>query len=90
MSISKHINGLASTIEFKCNREKRDKCLNNHHFPLRLPQKTKHHSGDTRYAALKWYSINLKWVFVMQLIERGGETINKALGNSQSTSAEIQ
>ena len=25
MSISEHINGLASTIEFRCNREKQDK-----------------------------------------------------------------
>ena len=48
MSISKHSNGLASTIEFKCNKKKQEKCLINHHFPLHLPQQTKHHSSDPR------------------------------------------
>ena len=43
-------------------KRKQDKCLSNHHFPLRLPQKTKHHSGETQYAALIWYSINFQWV----------------------------
>ena len=52
MSISNHINGLASTIEFKCNKKKQDKRLSNHHFPLHLPQQTKHHSCDPCYAAL--------------------------------------
>ena len=37
MSISEHSNGVASIIEFKCNRGKQDKRLNNHHFPLHLP-----------------------------------------------------
>ena len=60
MSISEHSNGLASTIDFKCNRKKQDKCLSHHHFPLHLPQKTKHHYSDPRYAALKWYSINFQ------------------------------
>ena len=46
MSISEHINGLASTIEFKCNKEKPEKRLSNHHFPLHLPQQTKHHSCE--------------------------------------------
>ena len=73
MSISEHINGLASTIEFKCNREKQHKHLSNHHLHLRLPQQTKHHSGESRYAALKWYSIKFQWVFGMQLIGEGGE-----------------
>ena len=54
MSISEHSNGLASTIDFKCNRGKQDKRLSNHHFPLHLPEKTKHHSSETRYTALKW------------------------------------
>ena len=54
MSISEHKNGLASTIYFKCNRKKQDKRLSNHHFPLHLPEKTKYHSSDTRYAELKW------------------------------------
>ena len=52
MSISKHSNGIASTIEFKCNRKKQDNCLSNHHFSLHIPQKTKHHYSDPRYAAL--------------------------------------
>ena len=37
MSISEHSNGLASTIEFKCNKKKQDKRLSTHHFPLHLP-----------------------------------------------------
>ena len=72
VSISEHRNVLSSTIDFNCNRKKQDKRLNNHHFPLHLPQKTKHHSSDPRYAALKWYSINFQWVFGMQLLGRGG------------------
>ena len=72
MSISEHINGLASTIEFKCNKKKQDKRLSNHHFPLRLPQQTRHHYGEPRYNALIWYSINFQWVFGMQLIGCGG------------------
>ena len=76
MSISEHSNGLASTIDFKCNRKKQDKRLSNHHFTLHLPQQTKHNSGDTRYAALKWYSINFQWVFWMQLIGGGGGSTN--------------
>ena len=71
-SISEHINGIASTIEFKCNRGKQYKLLSNHHFTLRLPQQTKHHSGDSRYAELKLYSITFQWVFGMQLIGGGG------------------
>ena len=50
MSISKHSNGLASTIEFKCNKKKKDKRLSNHNFILHLPQQTKHHSCEPRYA----------------------------------------
>ena len=46
MSISEHINGLASTIDFKCNRKKQYKRLSNHHFHFHLPQKTKHHSCE--------------------------------------------
>ena len=71
MSISEHSNGVASTIDIECNREKQDKRLNNHHFPLHLPQQTKHHSGETHYAALKWYSIKFQWIFGMQLIGGG-------------------
>ena len=41
-------------------------------FFLHLPHQTKHHSGDPRYTALKWYIINFQWVFGMQLI-RGEE-----------------
>ena len=77
ISISEHSNGLASTIEFKCNKKKQDKRLNNHHFSLHLPQKTRHHSSDPRYAALKWYSINFQWVFGMQLIGGGGRESTK-------------
>ena len=72
MSISDHSNGLDSTIEFKCNKKKQDKNQSNHHFPLHLPQQTKHHSSEPRYAALIWYSINFQWVFGMQLIGGGG------------------
>ena len=54
MYISEHSNGLASTIDFKCNRKKQDKCLSNRHFPLHLPQKTKHYSSDPCYASIKW------------------------------------
>ena len=79
MSIYEHSNGLASTIEFRCNRKKQDKRLRNHHFPLHLPHQTKHHSGETRYAALKWYSIKFQWVFVMQIIGWGGGS-KKPLG----------
>ena len=68
MYISEHINGLASTIDFKCNKKKEYKRLSNHHFSLRILQKTKHHSIDHRDAALKWYSIKFQWVFGMQLI----------------------
>ena len=62
MSISEHSNGLASTIKCKCDKEKQDKRLSNHH----LPQLTKHNSGETQYAALICYSINFQWVFGMQ------------------------
>ena len=72
MSMSKHRNGLASTIDLNCNRKKRDKHLSNHRFPLHLHQQTKHHSGETHFAALKWYSINFQWVFGMQIIGGGG------------------
>ena len=54
MSISEHSNDLASTIEFKCNKKKQDNRLSNHHFPLHLPQQTKHHSWEPCYAALIW------------------------------------
>ena len=80
MSISEHSNGLASTIEFKCNKKKQDKCPRNHHFPLHLPQQTKHHSCGPRYAALIWYSINFQWVFGMQPIRCGGRESAKLLG----------
>ena len=80
MSIYEQINDLASTIEFKCNRKKQDKRLNHHHFTLRLPQKTKHHSSDPHYAASKWYSINFQWVFGTQLIGCGGRESTKILG----------
>ena len=52
MSISEHSNGLASTIKCRCDKKKQDKHQSNHHFPLNLPQQTKHHSGETQYAAL--------------------------------------
>ena len=40
MSFSEHSNGLASTIDFKCNRKKQDKSLSKHHFPLHIPDQT--------------------------------------------------
>ena len=80
MSISYHSNVLASTIECKCDKKKQDKRLSNHQFTLHLPQQTKHHSWDPRYAALKWYSINFQWVFGMQLIRGGGRESTKLLG----------
>ena len=80
MSISEHSNGLAYTIGFKCNKQKQDKRLSNHHFPLHLPQQTKHHSCEPRYAALIWYSINFQWVFRMQLIGGGGRESTKLFG----------
>ena len=46
MNIYKHSNGISSTIDFRCNRRKKDKRLSNHNLPLHLPQQTKHHSGD--------------------------------------------
>ena len=72
MSISKHSNGLDSTIKFKSKNKKQYKLLVKHHFPLRLPQQTKNHSCEPRYAAFIWYSINFQWVFGMQLIRGGG------------------
>ena len=78
MSIYEHSNGLASKIEFKCNKEY--KRLSNHHFPLHLPQQTKHHSCEPRYAELIWYSINFQWVFGMQLISGGGRESTKLFG----------
>ena len=54
VSISKHSNDLASPNEFKCNKKKQDNCVSNHHFPLHLPQQTKNHSCEPRYAALIW------------------------------------
>ena len=54
MSISEHSNDLASTNEFKCNKKKQDNHLSNHHFSLHLPQQTKHHFCELRYAALVW------------------------------------
>ena len=68
MSIYEQSNGIASTIDLKCNRKKQDKRLSNHHFTLHLPEKTKHPSSDPRYAAIKWYSINFQLVFEMQII----------------------
>ena len=79
MSIYEHSNGLVSTIEFKCNRKKQDKRLNNHRFPLHLSQQTKHHYGDPQYSASKWYSINFQLVSGMQLIGEGGGS-TKLLG----------
>ena len=80
MSISQYSNGLASTIDFKCNRKKQDKLLSNHHFLIHFPEKTKHHSSETRYTAIKWYSINFQWVFGVQLIGGGGRESTKLLG----------
>ena len=80
MSISEHSNGIASTIDFKCNRKKQDKRLSNHHFPLHIPQQNKHRSCEPRYAVLIWYSINFQWVFGMQLIGGGGGGSTKLLG----------
>ena len=80
MSISEHSNGLASVVEFNCNRKKQDKRLNNHNFSLRLPRQTKHHSGDPRYAAYKLYSINFQWVFVIELIVVGNRESTNLLG----------
>ena len=80
MCISEHSNGLASAIECKCDKKKQGKRQNNHHFPLRLPQQTKHHSSDSRYNELIWYSINVQWVFGMQLIGGGGKESTKLLG----------
>ena len=67
MSISEHSNGLASTIEFKCNKKKQDKHLNNHQFPLHLNQQTRYHSCEPHFTALIRYSINFQWVVGMQL-----------------------
>ena len=80
MSISEHSNGLASTIEFRCNRKKQDKRLSNHHFSLHITQQTIYNSGDPCYAASKWYSINFQWVFVLHLIWWGRERITELLG----------
>ena len=81
MSVSNHSNGLASTIYFKCNREKQDKRLNNHYFALHLPEKNKHHSSEPRYAAIKCYTITFQWVFMIQLIGGGGgRELEKLLG----------
>ena len=60
MSISEHSNGLAYTIDFKCNKIKQNKRLINHHFPLHLPQQTRRHSCEPGYAALVWYSISFQ------------------------------
>ena len=38
VSISERSNGLASTIECRCDKKKQDKRQSNHHFPLHLPQ----------------------------------------------------
>ena len=80
MCISDHSNGLASTIECKCDKKKQDKRLNNHNFPLHVPQQTKQHFGETQCTALIWYSINFQWVFRMQLIGGGGRESRKLLG----------
>ena len=77
MSISEYSNGLDSTIEFKCQ--------SNHHFPFHLPQQTKNHSCEPRYAALVCSSINFQWVFGMQLFGIGGCDIKKSLGGVEST-----
>ena len=77
MYISEHSNGLAYTIGFKCNKQKQDKRLSNHHFPLHLPQQTKYKFCEPRYAALIWYSINFQWVFGVQLIGGGGRESKK-------------
>ena len=79
MSISEHSNDLASTLDFKYNKKKQYKRLSNHHFPLHLPQQTKYHSCEPRYAALIWYSINFQWVFGMQLIGGGGRESTKLI-----------
>ena len=73
MYIFEHSNNLDFTIEFRCNSKKQYKCLSNPNFPLRLPQKTKHHSGDPCYADFKWYSINLQCILCMHLI--GGRRV---------------
>ena len=80
MSISEHSNGLASTIDVRSNKKKEDKRLNNHHFPLHLPEQTKHHSSETRYAAIIWYSIKFQWLFGIQLIGGGGRESTNILG----------
>ena len=80
MSIPEGSNGLAFTIEFKRNRKKQDKRLSNRHFPLHLPHQTNYHSGETRYAALKWYSIKFQWVFGLKIIGGGGENQQSSWG----------
>ena len=80
MSISEHSNGLSSTIVCKRDKKKQDKRLNNHNFPLHIPHQTKHHSSETQYTELIWYSINFQWVFGMQLIRGGGRESTKLFG----------
>ena len=73
MYIYGHINGLASTIEFKRNRKKQYRHPRNYNFPLYLPQKTKHNSIETFHAASKWYVINFQWVLGIYLMGGGGD-----------------
>ena len=82
MSIYEHRNGLASTIEFRYNRKKQDKLLSNHNFSLHIFQQKIHHSGDQRYSASKWYSINFQWVLGMQTIRWGRRESTELLGMS--------
>ena len=86
MCISEYSNGLASTIDFKFNREKKqDKRLSNHNFPLHLPQKTKH-----LFSGIKWYYINFQWFLRNATNQRWGDILNEALGAVESTLENIR
>ena len=88
MSISEHSNGLASAIEFKRNRKKQDKRLNNHHFLLHIPHKTKHDSGEPPLYSIKMVQYQLP-MGILDASHSGGG-VKKALGNAESTLAGIR
>ena len=82
MSTSKHSNSLAPTIEFKYNRKKQDKRLNNHHLPLHIPQQTKHNSGDPPLCSTQMvqYQLPIGFRDAYHRMGGGGRESTKFLG----------
>ena len=59
---------------------KYNKRHSNHKLPLCIPEKIKHYYGNIYYEAFKCCGLNVRWLFGIQLIGRGGRESKNILG----------